>query len=62
MVGETFLVAPDGRGGTSYTWLTGPNDGYSFGSSPAAETVEQHGEHIRDFLAMIDPQTGYVGG
>lgn len=32
--GEMFEVRPDEYGGTSYTWLTDPNDGYGFGSNP----------------------------
>lgn len=60
--GEVFAVREGGGGGTAYDWLSGPNDGYGFGSSgspsrPAAE----HCDSIRTFLAQIDPATGYVG-
>ena len=60
--GERFAVRRAGDGGTAYDWLSGPNEGYGFGSSrtpnrPAGE----HRESIRAFLAMIDPDTGYIG-
>jgi hypothetical protein len=60
--GERFAIRRAGDGGTAYDWLSGPNEGYGFGSSgtpnrPAAD----HLEHIRAFLAMIDPDTGYIG-
>jgi hypothetical protein len=59
--GERFAIRRADDGGTAYDWLSGPNEGYGFGSSrtpdrPAAE----HREHIRAFLAMIDPGTGYI--
>ena len=58
---ELFELRPDEYGGTSYTWLTGPNDGYGFGSSPTPGwSVEEHTENIRAFLAMINPGTGYI--
>ena len=51
-----------GDGGTAYDWLSGPNEGYGFGSSGTPNRpVEEHREHIRVFLAMIDPDTGYIG-
>jgi hypothetical protein len=60
--GELFAVRPDGRGGTSYTWLTGPNEGYGYGESPtpAGRPEEEHRRSIRGFLAQIDPVTGYI--
>ena len=59
--GETFELRPDRYGGTSYAWLTGPNDGYGFGSSPTPNwSMEEHRENIRSFLAQIDPTTGYI--
>ena len=40
----------------------GPNKGYGFGSSGTPNrSVEEHRESIRAFLAMIDPNTGYIG-
>ena len=47
--GERFAIRQAGDGGTAYDWLSGPNEGYGFGES------------IRVFLAMIDPNTGYIG-
>jgi len=58
--GEVFEVRRDEHGGTSYTWLSGPNPGYGFGMSPASDDVEQHLRNIRGFLTMIDPRTGYI--
>ncbi len=44
-----------------YDWLTGPNDGYGFGvSGPFEHSDDDHKARIRDFLADIDPVTGYL--
>jgi hypothetical protein len=60
--GELFDLLPDLQGGTHYTWLTGPHHGYGFSLSPTTdEPMEKHREHIRGFLAEIDPSTGYLG-
>jgi hypothetical protein len=60
--GEVFAVREGGDGGTAYDWLSGPNDGYGFGSSgSAARSAREHRESIRTFLAQIDPATGYIG-
>jgi hypothetical protein len=59
--GETFELRPDEFGGMYYAWIDGPNPGYGFGMSPAADSAEQHRENIRNFLAMIAPKTGYIG-
>lgn len=62
--GQRFAVRPReyGRKSYQYTWLNGPNDGYGFGSSgPAVQSVEEHVDSIRTFLAQIDPATGYIG-
>ena len=49
-------------GGTAYDWLSGPNKGYGFGSSGTPNrSMEEHRESTRAFLAMIDPNTGYIG-
>lgn len=59
--GEIFAFRPDDYGGTGYTWLSGPNPGYGFGESPTPNrSEEEHREAIRDFLAEIDPDTGYL--
>lgn len=60
--GEVFEVRRGRSGGTNYDWLTGPNEGYGFGSSAGADLPEEHHRaSIRNFLSMIDPQTGYIG-
>jgi len=60
--GERFAVRRAGDGGTGYDWLSGPNEGYGFGSSaPADLPAAEHRKHIRAFLGMIDPETGYIG-
>jgi hypothetical protein len=58
--GETFAVRSRG-GGYDYDWLSGPNQGYGFGSSGGGDaSLEAHLRGIRSFLAMIDPATGYI--
>ncbi|MDG6103686.1 hypothetical protein Daura_24795 [Dactylosporangium aurantiacum] len=60
--GERFALRPNAFGGTDYTWLSGPNPGYGFGVSPTPDpSLDEHLEHIRGFLAQIDPATGYLG-
>jgi hypothetical protein len=60
--GELFALRRGGDGGTTYDWLSGPNDGYGFGSSGSpTRPVAEHRETIRTFLAQIDPRTGYIG-
>jgi hypothetical protein len=59
--GEQFAIRQH-EGGTAYDWLSGPNKGYGFGSSGTPNrSMEEHRESIRVFLAMIDPNTGYIG-
>jgi hypothetical protein len=59
--GERFAVRRAGDGGITYDWVSGPNQGYGFGSSGAPDRpVQEHRESIRVFLAMIDPTTGYI--
>jgi hypothetical protein len=61
--GETFAVrtSPD-DGAIHYDWVSGPNDGYGFSTSGGIEPLsrERHLDRIRDFLAGIDPATGYL--
>jgi hypothetical protein len=60
--GELFAVREGRGGGTAYDWLSGPNDGYGFGSSGSpTRSVEEHRETVRTFLTQIDPTTGYIG-
>jgi hypothetical protein len=59
--GEQFAIGQGEDGCTSYDWLSGPNKGYGFGSSGSpSRSVEEHKESIRVFLAMVDPNTGYI--
>ena len=59
--GEVFAIGPDKRGGTDYTWLSGPNPGYGFGLSPTRDlSLDEHRENVREFLADIDPTTGHL--
>ena len=59
---ERFAIRRAGDGGTACDWLSGPNKGYGFGSSETPNrSMEEHRESIRAFLAMIDPNTGYIG-
>jgi hypothetical protein len=60
--GEAFEFRPDGRGGTHYVWLSGPNDGYGFSVSPTEGcSLDDHRGFIRGFLEQIDPATGFIG-
>lgn len=58
--GEVFAVRSH-DGGTDYDWVSGPNKDYGFGTSGRNMPEEWHREHIRGFLGMIDPGTGYIG-
>jgi hypothetical protein len=57
--GEVFQVRGHDAG-TDYDWVSGPNADYGFGTSARDMPEEWHRQHIRDFLAMIDPETGYI--
>jgi hypothetical protein len=60
--GERFAIGQSEEGGTTYDWLSGPHKGYGFASSGTPNrSLEEHQESIRVFLAMIDPNTGYIG-
>lgn len=61
--GETFAVRrSDPDGAIHYFWVSGPNDGYGFSTSGRSMplTHEYHEAAIRDFLAGVDPATGYL--
>lgn len=48
-------------GGTDYDWVSGPNAGYGFSSSaPASLPEESHRTAVQQFLAEVDPHTGYL--
>lgn len=70
--GETFTVTLRADGGCDYDWNSGPNEGYGFSSSRTrvagdpyavlpANTVDEHRDSIRNFLGLINPETGYIG-
>jgi hypothetical protein len=60
--GERFAIRQSGDGGTTYDWLSGRNEGYGFASSGSPDRpMAEHRQSIRVFLAMIDPNTGYIG-
>jgi hypothetical protein len=59
--GEVFVLRPDGRRGTHYEWVSGPNQGYGFTVSPTTNaSLDAHRENIRGFLSQVDPATGYI--
>ena len=46
--GERFAIRRAGDGGTGYDWLSGPNQGYGFGSSETPNRpVREHREYPR---------------
>ena len=59
--GEQFAAYQYAPGGWNYDWLTGPNEGYGFGTSgPPIASMDEHLERLRGFLRDIDPATGYL--
>ena len=56
--GEIFDVEVDARGGAHYSWVSGPNAGYGFGSSGSSRqaTREQHSQSIRS--SPFDDRSG----
>lgn len=74
--GEVFDVrANDNETGHHFDWVSGPNPRYGFSTGmpmifvPVGEDADIRTEaddafyvqQIREFLAQIDPETGYVG-
>lgn len=57
--GESFTVRSH-EGGTDYDWVSGPNKDYGFGTSARNMSEAEHRADIRNFLSMIDPDTGYI--
>jgi len=50
-------------GSDDYTWISGPNPGYGFGTARSdrePSSMDDHVEAIRDFLSAVDPGTGYI--
>ena len=63
--GQVFDVSynPSQPGAYGYSWVNGPNEGYGFGSRRSdhqRSTMSEHEASIRDFLAAVDPETGYI--
>ena len=63
--GETFEVVYDAEqpGTYHFAWLSGPNPGYGFSSRTSTHTRVAQQDLIDDainFLAQVDPQTGYI--
>jgi len=63
--GEAFEVVARGDrpGQDDYTWISGPNPGYGFSSASSdgrASTMADREAAIRNFLAQVDPETGYL--
>ena len=63
--GETFEVVYDAQqpGTYHFAWLSGPNPGYGFSSRTSTQTRVAQQDLIDDainFLAQVDPQTGYI--
>ena len=60
--GERFTVTRRG-GGYDLRWDTGPNDGYGFSVQRSDRDFLSDAEleqHVRDFLAAVDPRTGVI--
>ena len=61
--GETFFVTAEPRSQYRFDWVSGPNPDYGFVTSIYPQghmTDEQIIASIHDFLAEIDPETGYL--
>ena len=61
---EVFEVTTrmDSPGQVDLVWLTGPNAGYGFSSRRSQGTFsdDELETQARDFLANINPETGYL--
>ena len=63
--GEQFDVRerPGRPGQYHFDWVSGPNPGYGFSSGWSdgeSRTAAELEEAIRDFLAQVDPKTGFI--
>ena len=64
--GERFSVRQvvdpaTGYTDTGYRWVSGPNKDYGFSiGGPPNPSMEDHRHRVREFLAMVDPTTGYI--
>lgn len=61
--GEIFTVVNREAGVYDFVWDSGPNVGYGFTSSSSNGSTSSREEleaSARNFLEMIDPQTGFI--
>jgi hypothetical protein len=63
--GEVFDVVAhrDRPGQYDFAWLSGPNPGYGFSSESSDGRGMSHADlqaSIRNFLAQVDPGSGYI--
>lgn len=65
--GQTFEVSTPAKSPNqrNFDWLSGPNPGYGFSVATNVRddnywSTENLQRAIRDFLSMIDPETGYI--
>ncbi|WP_130509533.1 hypothetical protein [Krasilnikovia cinnamomea] len=63
--GEVFEIVSwsDRPGHYNYNWISGKNPGYGFGgvrSGGVEATLDEHIINIREFLAGVDPETGFM--
>lgn len=61
--GETFRVTAGAGSEYRFDWVSGHNPGYGFATSiygGGTMSDEQIVASIHDFLAEIDPETGYL--
>jgi hypothetical protein len=57
------MTQPDHPGAYHYAWISGPNPDYGFSSASSdrrPSTMVDHEEAIRNFLSLVDPETGYI--
>lgn len=63
--GAASDIASTEDGTSDYEWLTGPSDGHGVRSPPnwgGVPTDKELEESIRNFLANVDPRTGFIEG
>jgi hypothetical protein len=61
--GEVFGVRRDADGSVHLDWISGPNPAYGFTMSGDADVAPSDSElacAIRQFLANVNPSTGYL--
>lgn len=63
--GQLFEVRarPDRPGQYDFAWVAGPNPDYGFSSASSDGSAMSVGDFeaaIRNFIAQVDPETGYI--